>query len=464
MRFKAASGAMLTLLTISVFSMFSILAPQVKAETGCWTTKTSLPHPQAVFGAAVVNGKIYAIGGQYRDQDQYVWLDTNYEYDPLNDSWIPRTSMPTKRSTLTAVSANDKIYAIGGAASASGGALSTNEEFDPVSNSWTVKASMPTPRNWISAAVVNGKVYVIGGSDNSGSIFSMNEMYDPLTDTWTTKTQCPHARLACGIGVVNGKIYLIGGWVRPGSPPGEPTTLNEEYNPQADTWTTKTPMPTARNGLGVAVVNNKIYAVGGATDFNPWTNNLNVVEEYDPSSDTWRTVQSIPTSRSLLSTAAIGNKIYAIGGVRDSHANTGYLDTNEEFNVACMQLTVTSSPITGISFTINGAPQTTPYTEWLPVGSHTLIMPQTHDGYIFSHWLEDGDTNRIKTIFLQGTTWTAVYEPAPKPVGGKATPINLPISKLELLTPYIGLTMLLVASVVTIVFVKKRKRRTEIIS
>jgi hypothetical protein len=85
-------------------------------------------------------------------------------------------------------------------------------------------------------------------------------------------------------------------------------------------------------------------------------------------------------------------------------------------------------------------------------------MPQTHNGYVWSHWLEDGDPNRIKTILLQGTTWTAVYEPAP--VGG----IWIPVNKLELLAPYIGLTMLLVASVVTIIYVKKRKRHTEIFS
>jgi len=77
------------------------------------------------------------------------------------------------------------------------------------------------------------------------------------------------------------------------------------------------------------------------------------------------------------------------------------------------QLTVTTSPTTGIPFTINGAPKTTSYTEWLLEGSYTLEMPETYNGYVWSHWLEDGDTNRIKTILLQGTTWTAVYDHLP---------------------------------------------------
>lgn len=323
------------------FVMSSIFAVQVDAQTGGWRTRSSLPQPQYGFGAAVANGKVYAIGG-YQGGPNF--LNSNYEYDPLTDNWVSRASMSTKRTQLAVVSVNNEIYAIGGSASYSGGALSTNEQYDPASDHWSTKSPMPTPRNWISAAVVNDKIYVMGGSDNSGGIFSMNEMYDTSTNTWTTKVPCPHARVACGIGVVNGKIYLIGGWVRPGSPPGEPTTLNEEYDPQTDTWTTKASMPTARNGLAVAVVNNRIYAIGGATDWNPWTNNLNVVEEYDPATDTWRTVQPMLTSRSLLSAAAVGNKVYAIGG----WGSTGNLSVTEEFSI---QNTLALTPSIGFAST-----------------------------------------------------------------------------------------------------------------
>ena len=79
-------------------------------------------------------------------------------------------------------------------------------------------------------------------------------------------------------------------------------------------------------------------------------------------------------------------------------------------------ITVASSPVTGITFTINEAPQITPHTEWLLEDYYTLVMPEIHNGYVWSHWLEDGDINRIKAIPLTaGTTWTAVYIPAPPP-------------------------------------------------
>lgn len=341
--------ALMTMTSV-LFLISLVLVSPVKAQAGSWTTKAPLLRPLDSFGMTAANGKIYAVGGGYESGVSSYWVNTCYEYDPINDQWATKAPMSISRSHLAVVSVNGKIYAIGGATGSSGGALSTNEEYDPVSNSWTLKAQMPTPRNWISAAVVNGKIYIIGGSDNAGGIFSMNEVYDPLTDTWTIGRQCPHACLAYGMGVVNNKIYVIGGRLVGGS-----TTLNEEYDPQTDTWTTKASMPTARNGLAVAVANNKIYAIGGATDFNPWTNILSVVEEYDPSTDAWRTVQSMSIPRFVLSAAAINGKIYAIGGKR----GVGQVDLNEVFSIQTRTVNVipdsgfASTTVVGSGFSNN---------------------------------------------------------------------------------------------------------------
>jgi len=81
------------------------------------------------------------------------------------------------------------------------------------------------------------------------------------------------------------------------------------------------------------------------------------------------------------------------------------------------ELTIDSLPVTGIRFTIDGIPRSTPYDEWLLEGSYIIEMPETHETYVWSHWLEDGDTNRVKTITLPGSTYTAVYT---VPVGGAA--------------------------------------------
>jgi len=119
-------------------------------------------------------------------------------------------------------------------------------------------------------------------------------------------------------------------------------------------------------------------------------------------------------------------------------------------------LTVTSLPLTAIPFTINTISKTTPYTEWLPEGSYNLEMPQTYNGYVWSRWLEDGDTNRIKTIYLHGTTWTGVYtsaSPPTPPVGGEWVPID----KLRLSAPLIIVTSLMAVLTASFVYVKRKR-------
>ena len=74
---------------------------------------------------------------------------------------------------------------------------------------------------------------------------------------WTARTRMPTARGGVGVAVVNGKIYAIGGLNN-----DTQLAVNEEYNPVTDTWTTRTPMPTARSGFAIAVYQNKIYCIG----------------------------------------------------------------------------------------------------------------------------------------------------------------------------------------------------------
>ena len=119
---------------------------------------------------------------------------------------------------------------------------------------------MPTRRAYLGAAVANGKVYAVGGYDGRYWLPSLKtvEAYDPVNNTWATGiASMSLGRHALGVVAADGNIYAIGGW-RPGL-----TDLVEEYNPATNTWTTKASIPTARNGLGVAATSGMIYAIGG---------------------------------------------------------------------------------------------------------------------------------------------------------------------------------------------------------
>ncbi|UCG37343.1 MAG: hypothetical protein JSV64_03465 [Candidatus Bathyarchaeota archaeon] len=87
-----------------------------------------------------------------------------------------------------------------------------------------------------------------------------------------------------------------------------------------------------------------------------------------------------------------------------------------EYTGPYYELTILSSPIVGVPFTINGVPQNTMFHDWWLGELCTIVMPETYNGYVWSHWVEDGDTDRVRTFTLsRATTFTALYI---MPVGG----------------------------------------------
>jgi len=281
-------------------SVISLTTVSPAAE-GIWTQKADKPTARYLLASCAVDGKIYAIGGAPAPQRG----SRNVEaYDPLTNTWEQKADLLAVRAGLGASVVNGKIYVIGGA---SAGAPSV-EEYDPATDTWTRKADMPTRRGFLSTSVVDGKIYAIGGAVNTdGPFFSIVEAYDPATDTWSRKADLPEPRYLHTAGVVNGKIYVIAGSPRNRTA----SSAVFEYDPTNDSWTRKSDAPTVRSWLSpnAGVVNGRIYVIGG--DFGPPKAN---VEEYDPATDTWTTRADMPTPRGALSTTALNDRIYVIGG------------------------------------------------------------------------------------------------------------------------------------------------------
>ncbi len=225
--------------------------------------------------------------------------------------WTTRADMPTERWEHYTCVVDGKIYVIGGAGPVYQ-ALRTVEVYDLATDTWTAKSEMSTARQGLSTSVVNGKIYAIGGGASSSSsymqveTFSTVEEYDPATDTWTTKSPMPTARGFHSANVVDGKIYIIGGSQASGPDQNHVLTV-EVYDPATDTWSQKGDMPVSRAAGSSSVVDGKIYVIGGY-------GGARRVDEYDPSTDTWTMKSEMPTARHALSTSALDGKIYAIGG------------------------------------------------------------------------------------------------------------------------------------------------------
>jgi N-acetylneuraminic acid mutarotase len=242
--------------------------------------------------------------------------------------WEPRAPMISARWWFTVSTMNGKIYAIGGGSKYGHGALKEVEEYDPETDTWSLKSDMPTARQGLTCSVVNGKIYAIGGGeapneenyDDFESLSTVEE-YDPATDTWKKKTSMPTARAAHGAAVVDGKIYIIGG--ASGWPFGDTYIFNiEVYDPAIDTWTSGGDIPRKMVGSACAVVNDKIYVIGGdlgdALEYR--------VDEYDPVIKKWSQKANAPSPRQDLNCAVLENRIYIIGG--DHKDNYFYVEVD----------------------------------------------------------------------------------------------------------------------------------------
>ena len=284
------------------------------AEEDSWTTMEPMPTSRSSLGVAVVNDKIYAIGG--------VQSDVNEEYDIAKNTWTTKMPMPTARGDFAIAVFQDKIYAFGGLTKS--GQWTTeltdvNEVYDPETDTWTIKTSMPTPKAGLSASVVDDKIYLIGGFTQAANTThhpASNEVlvYDPIADAWTTTTSIPIATLDYATAVVDDKIYVISGV----SSAYSDNLLNptQIYDTETDTWSQGAPIPypiqQAAAGATTGLAAPKaIYVIGGFTGFY-WPTNKNQV--YDPEKNIWSSGAEMPTPLFDLSATVVDDLLYAIGG------------------------------------------------------------------------------------------------------------------------------------------------------
>ena len=108
-----------------------------------------MPTPRDSLSTCTVNGKIYAIGGATFDPEvKTLILSTVEKYDPETDSWERVADIPTPRWSLCTNVVNGRIYAMGGDRSI-GATTSTLEEFTP--EGWQPKVVSPQgklPTTW----------------------------------------------------------------------------------------------------------------------------------------------------------------------------------------------------------------------------------------------------------------------------------------------------------------------------
>src|SRR5512132_2810173 len=351
-------------------SLVVATAALAQMPTSPWKKGAPFPEPDEELYGVALNGKLYVIGG---------WDDgkaggVNYEYDPATDKWTKKQPMPRPAHHAALAAANGKVYVMGGfvrpedtqiPVGAAWQPIDDVWEYDPAADSWKSLASLPDKRGAAVAVEVGGKIYVIGGVTTVEAsndpfftffgpcrVLSTNEVYDPATNTWESRRPMAVPRNHAFAGAVNGKIYVIRGRTGHGFILSATNTdAVEEYNPTNNMWSApKERMPTPRSGGAWGTDGRRIYVAGGEVTTKELVGVFRGIEAYEPATNSWTTLPSMPMPRHGLAGAVIGNRFHLVSGMIQSAGALTFQDPHLAPHTAAhdvLELQFNPSPPTG---------------------------------------------------------------------------------------------------------------------
>ncbi len=326
-------------LYLAVNPVSGTVQPKYSANGG---PATPLGSPIRVGGAllaALQDGQSYAVGiiATCRGAVPFTatWDFVYVTADPVTatGAWqvVPPTAGAfTGREENAYVAAGDKFYLLGGRG------IVPVQEYNPATKTWTDKAAPPIEMHHVQAVALDGLIYVVGamsgGFPHEVPLASVY-VFNPAANTWTVGAAIPQARRrgAGGCVVYQHKIYLVAG-ITDGHWAGWVPWM-DEYDPTTNTWKTLPDAPRSRDHFHATVVNDKLYVVGGRRS-SASTNQLfdlviPEVDVYDFTTSKWTTLASssnLPTPRAGAATVLLGNELLVIGG--ESAQATGHKDTH----------------------------------------------------------------------------------------------------------------------------------------
>ena len=128
---------------------------------------------------------------------------------------------------------------------------------------WTAVAPMSTRRCWHGVVSAQGKLFAVGGQNDQGMEEALNsvECFDPSTRVWSNIAALSTARFGLAVAVLGDKLYAIGGWDSRVQRLSSVECL--DLSVPNSQWTTVAPMTSPRSSMGAVVTGGKIYIAGG---------------------------------------------------------------------------------------------------------------------------------------------------------------------------------------------------------
>ena len=285
-----------------------------------WTKCSNLPVAMRLAQATVINDTLY-IGGGYctTANDDYFM----FSYKLIDDQWMRLPLLPQCYGVPTNIS-NQLCYIGGRDYSTSD---STNEVITLQGDHWVTQyASMITAREQHAVVTYQHYTIVAGGDGEDGSILDTIEVFNCNNNQWTMlSTHLPQPMRSINATTCN-QSFIIAGYVGANNNANNGTfiismdslvgadqqSLTSSSSEDDNKWSELYSTPY----WDTAIVPNTSppVIIGGDDNQSKAVNNISL---YDDSSDSWRTVSSLPISCAMATVATINDVIIVAGGCTD---------------------------------------------------------------------------------------------------------------------------------------------------
>ncbi|KAF7149330.1 hypothetical protein RHSIM_Rhsim03G0148100 [Rhododendron simsii] len=214
-----------------------------------------------------IDDTILLVGGF----DGCSWLSALDSYSPSQDTMKSLKPMTFPRSYASAATLDGELYVFGGVDA--GTWHETVESYNPTNDQWVSRPSLNQKKGSLAGASLYRKIYAIGGG-NGVECYSEVEMLDMNIGRWITTRSMLQKRFAPAAAEINGTLYVVGGYdgrnylkyALGGYNGAEMVPTVEIFDPRLGSWMLGEPMNYARGYSGAAAIGEKIFVIGGVNE------------------------------------------------------------------------------------------------------------------------------------------------------------------------------------------------------
>ena len=284
------------------------------SKTVKWEELAPLPMGHATHTAVLLGGSVYVGGGiEGRSIDN---KQRSYRLDVYNLTTNQWSSSPitTPYCVFALTVLDDKLVI-------AGGATKNLEVVKKVlvlnAGQWKDYSEMPTARCGATAVGYHSMLIVVGGIilvEGKWTVLSTTELLDTTNGCWYTCNNLPSPHQQMKVAIMNDKLYLLGGGDNDFKPSPQVFVASlDTLSTHQLNWQSAPNTPWCLSAP-IVLYNKFLLTVGGQQQ-----SRTSEVHIFNPSTGQWKHLTNIPAARSAPAVVGLADSILVIGGVTNEN-------------------------------------------------------------------------------------------------------------------------------------------------